>query len=139
MSHAIQISQRYAGVEAPAYRAAAESLRVAYWDWAANSSLPEIITHERIRVNGPSGPVTVKNPLHSYWFQNYPFTIQYMNGGVLSKQSRSTRCPTKNIDDDVAKVNAGLAFSEFKAQVVRTWPSPAVHHLSRQRVLERLT
>ncbi|KAK7713881.1 hypothetical protein SLS63_011894 [Diaporthe eres] len=106
------------GDKAPAYRAAAESLRVAYWDWAANSSLPEIITHERISVNGPSGPVTVKNPLHSYWFQSYPFTIQYMNAGVLSEQSRSTRCPTRDINDDVAKVNAGLASSEFKAQVI---------------------
>lgn len=120
MSHAIQISHQYAGDQAPAYRAAAESLRVAYWDWAANSTLPEIVTHEKVQVNGPSGPVTVKNPLQSYWFQNYPFTIQYMNGGVLSRQSRTTRCPTKDIEDDVAKVNAGLASSEFKAQVVRT-------------------
>ncbi|KKY34944.1 putative tyrosinase 2 [Diaporthe ampelina] len=118
VSHAIQISQRYTGDKAPEYRAAAESLRVAYWDWAANSSLPDIITHERINVNGPSGPVTVKNPLHSYWFQNYPFTIQYMNGGPLSKQSRSTRCPNKDIVDDVAQVNAGLASSAFKAQVM---------------------
>lgn len=120
MSHAIQISQRYTGDQAPAYRAAAESLRVAYWDWAANSTLPEIITHEWVDVNGPTGPATVKNPLHSYWFQNYPFTMQYMNAGTLSKQSRTTRCPDKDIDDDVAQVNAGLASSEFKAQVVRT-------------------
>lgn len=120
MSHAIQISQKYTGDKAPEYRAAAESLRVAYWDWAANSSLPEIITRERINVNGPTGPVTVKNPLHSYWFQNYPFTIQYMNGGVLSKQSRSTRCPNRDIVDNVAQVNAGLASSAFKAQVVST-------------------
>ncbi|KAG6363808.1 hypothetical protein INS49_008911 [Diaporthe citri] len=121
VTHAIQISQRYAGDKAPAYRAAAGSLRVAYWDWAANASLPEIITHERIEVNGPSGPVTVKNPLHSYWFQSYPFSIQYMNAGVLSKQSRTTRCPTEDINDDVAKVNAALVSSEFKAQVYNTF------------------
>lgn len=119
VSHAIRISQRYTGDQAPAYRAAAESLRVAYWDWAANSTLPDIITHDSIKVNGPSGPINIQNPLHSYWFQNYPFNIQYMNAGVLSRQSRTTRCPTKNLDDDVAKVNAGLAASEFKAQVVR--------------------
>lgn len=71
-------------------------------------------------MNGPTGPMTVSNPLYSYWFQNYPFTFRYMNSGVLSEQSRSTRCPTVDMKDDVAKVNAGLASSEFKAQVVRT-------------------
>lgn len=122
MSHAIQISQRYKGDNASAYRAAAESLRVAYWDWAADASIPEIITHERINVNAPTGPMTVQNPLHSYWFQNYPFTFRYMTSGVLSQQSRTTRCPTQSMNDDNARVNDGLESSGFKAQVVRTRP-----------------
>ncbi|KAK2597581.1 hypothetical protein N8I77_012359 [Diaporthe amygdali] len=121
VTHAIQIAQQYASDKAPTYRDAAEKLRVAYWDWAADPSLPEVITLENIGVNGPNGPVTIRNPLHSYYFQNYPFTLQYMNGGPLSKQNHSTRCPTKDLVDDVAKVNAGLASSGFKGQVYNTF------------------
>jgi tyrosinase len=118
VSHAINISQRYTGENASTYRAAAETLRVAYWDWAADPTLPEVMTHERIQANGPKGPVTIQNPLHTYWFQNYPFTHRYMTVGVLSEQSRTTRCPTADMNDDVDMVYAGLASSEFKDQVV---------------------
>ncbi|POS71536.1 hypothetical protein DHEL01_v210068, partial [Diaporthe helianthi] len=121
VSHAIKISEKYKGENASAYRAAAESLRVAYWDWAANASIPEIITHERTKVNGPTGPMTVRNPLHSYWFQTYPFTFRYMDSGVLSQQSRTTRCPTHSMNDDTTRVNDGLESSGFKAQVYNTF------------------
>ncbi|KAG8157503.1 hypothetical protein KVR01_012545 [Diaporthe batatas] len=121
VSHAIQISQRYKGDNASAYLAAAESLRVAYWDWATDASIPDIITHERISVNTPTGPKTVQNPFNSYWFQNYPFTFRYMTAGVLSEQSRTTRCPTQSMNDDYAMVNIGLKSSNFKAQVYNTF------------------
>ncbi|KAL1871633.1 hypothetical protein Daus18300_004633 [Diaporthe australafricana] len=109
------------GDKGPTYRAAADSLRVAYWDWAVDSSIPVVMTLENLEVNGPSGPLTIRNPFHSYHFQNYPFTIQYMNGGTLSKQNRSTRCPTQDLIDDVARVNAGLASSGLKGSVYNTF------------------
>jgi hypothetical protein len=41
-----------------------------YWDWAANSDLPDYISIEKeVTVHGPNGPKTFPNPLFSYEFK----------------------------------------------------------------------
>lgn len=118
VSHALNISMRYRGEKAPLYRTTAESLRVAYWDWAKAPTLPEAVTLETVTVNSPNGSVTMRNPFHSYYFQKYPFVLPHMNSGVLAMQNHTTRCPTMGLMDNVTAVNNGLATSNLKAQVV---------------------
>lgn len=109
---------RYNDDDAPKYRMAAESLRVAYWDWAHTPILPKVVTLETVTVNGPAGTMTIRNPLHKYYFQNFPFTDPYMTSGILAMQNHTTRCPTADLVDNVTEVNNGLAASNLKEQVV---------------------
>lgn len=111
------------GATASAYLTAAETLRVAYWDWASDATLPEVVTLDTLAITSPTGPLTIKNPFRNYYFQNYPFSIQYMNAGVLSTMDHTVRCPDADGNDNVAAVNAGLQTSGFKNQVVRTYSS----------------
>ncbi|ROW08234.1 hypothetical protein VMCG_03309 [Cytospora schulzeri] len=117
VSHALNISARYMGDDEPIYRTAAETLRVAYWDWASNATLPAVVNLNTLTINSPTGPTTIRNPFHHYSFQNFPFTIQYMDAGILSTTNHTTRCPNAAGVDDVAAVNAGLETSAFKSQV----------------------
>lgn len=120
VSHAVSIAKLYTGDDATIYSAAAQSLRAAYWDWAADATLPEVVTVQNVKVNGPDGPITMTNPFHRYYFQNYPFTIDYMNAGVLSSQYHTTRCPNAEFLDDVATVDRGLSeYGSLMDQVVR--------------------
>lgn len=120
VSHAVKISKLYTGENATAYRTAAETLRVAYWDWAADATLPEAVTTQNVKVNSPGGPLTMSNPFRRYYFKNYPFTIKYMDAGVLSSQHHTTRCPNAKQVDNVAAVNRGLSgYGSLKDQVVR--------------------
>lgn len=62
----------------------------------------------------------MSNPFHTYHFQRFPFTIQYMNAGVLSRQRHTTRCPNAKLVDNVAVVNQGLSsYGSLKDRVVR--------------------
>lgn len=119
VSHALNISARYTGEDEHAYRTAAETLRVAYWDWASDATLPDVVTLDTLTVNSPTGTMTIKNPFQTYHFQNFPFSIQYMDAGILSTTNHTSRCPDAAGVDDVAAVNAGLEASAFKSQVVR--------------------
>lgn len=115
----MNISRRYSDYDAPAYRTAAEVMRVAYWDWAKGPTLPEAATVETVSVNSPSGPTTMPNPFHRYHFQKFPFASPHMSSGKLSAQNHTTRCPTKDLADNVTAVNEGLAMSgNLKSQVV---------------------
>ncbi|KAK7747359.1 hypothetical protein SLS53_001613 [Cytospora paraplurivora] len=131
-SLAVQISRacvhiiQYIGEDAPAYRTAAAELRVAYWDWASNATLPEVVTLDTLAVNSPTGPKIIKNPFHSYQFQNFPFPIKYMDAGILSTTNHTTRCPGADGSDVVAAVNAGLVTSGFKSQVYNVFTAVQV-------------
>lgn len=124
----MNISKLYTGDNATEYRTAADSLRAAYWDWAADATLPEAVTVQNVKVNSPGGPMIMSNPFHRYYFQNFPFTIKYMDAGVLSAQHHTTRCPNGNLVDDLAAVDQGLsAYGSLMDQVVRNTHSGPFH------------
>lgn len=126
VSHALSISARYTGEDELAYRNAAETLRVAYWDWASDATLPDVVTLDTLAVNSPTGPITIENPFQKYYFQNFPFAIQYMDAGILSTTNHTSRCPDAAGVDDVAAVNAGLESSAFKSQVYNVFTTVRV-------------
>lgn len=54
------------------YQAAAANLRVPYWDWAYNATLPDVLGISSIGVNAPGGYQNINNPLYQYQFHPGP-------------------------------------------------------------------
>lgn len=65
---ALQISGQYPSDQRETYRAAALTLRIPYWDWALNATMPTLLNQLTITVNTPNGSQTITNPLYSYVF-----------------------------------------------------------------------
>lgn len=68
---AVSIAKRFTGPDASKYQAAAEEVRLPYWDWASDdtdSRLPKAVAEPSIAVvkPGSAGPTTIPNPLYSY-------------------------------------------------------------------------
>jgi hypothetical protein len=64
--HAQQIASRYTADKAALYKVAAQTLRIPYWDWAVDATLPPPTTQPEIVVNNPGGRTTIPNPLYSF-------------------------------------------------------------------------
>lgn len=92
-AHAKLIASTYPSDKRSTYVAAAQNLRIPYWDWAVNPSLPSAATSSQITINSPSGSKTIRNPLYSYKFQKYPFTYSGFSGSIAS-YPQSLRCPS---------------------------------------------
>lgn len=60
-----------AGATRNRYLAAAQSLKMPYWDWTQNtggSAYPNVFDHPTAKVTLPSGSTTIWNPLYAYRF-----------------------------------------------------------------------
>lgn len=69
-THAQSIARTYPSSLRDRYVAAAATLRVPYWDWAATPALPEVVTTPLITINTPDGMKNMDNPLFNYTFQS---------------------------------------------------------------------
>jgi hypothetical protein len=67
-NYAQTIAESYPEAQRTTYIAAAEILRVPYWDWALDPKLPECMTAPMISINTPTGLQSITNPLYSYLF-----------------------------------------------------------------------
>lgn len=72
-NNAISEAKKFNGSDQQKYLAAAQKLRLPYWDWASNvtgsgSIFPEFMTTEQITVTMPNGTQQVDNPLFQYVF-----------------------------------------------------------------------
>ncbi|KAH8170264.1 common central domain of tyrosinase domain-containing protein [Sarocladium implicatum] len=111
VKHAQAIAQKYPSSTRAKYVDAARTLRIPYWDWAQDPSLPPSTTAKTISVTTPTGKKTINNPLYSYKFQKFPFT--YANfGGTLGRYPETIRCPSSTSSSATSRfnvVNANLA------------------------------
>lgn len=83
---AVKLARQFNDSNSEAYRQAAMSLRLPYWDWAADPAngpiLPYVLSNEEADITYPNGSTaTVPNPLHSYNF--HPLSPEDMR---VSKQ-----------------------------------------------------
>ncbi|KAK3395049.1 tyrosinase precursor [Podospora didyma] len=102
-SHAETLASQYTGESAAAYQAAAQTLRWPYWDWAVSvesAALPPATTAPTFEINTPTGPVTMRNPLYSYKFQNYPFQDPDFTSSILSNFNETKRSVDFSEDSD---------------------------------------
>ncbi|KAK4219908.1 Di-copper centre-containing protein [Rhypophila decipiens] len=112
VSHAVNISNQYPPNHAPAYKAAAQTLRLPFWDWATDPTVPSFTGDANITVNGPTGPTTIRNPLYSYRFQN-PVPSSW--GGQLSTYQETSRCMgTDGSVNNMTKSNLSMMTVGFK-------------------------
>jgi tyrosinase len=67
------IANEFTGPEKQDYVNAALRFRIPYWDWASDSSLPDVVASQgTIQVTTPQGNQTIPNPLYCYTFNPLP-------------------------------------------------------------------
>ncbi|KAI4244453.1 MAG: hypothetical protein L6R42_010446, partial [Xanthoria sp. 1 TBL-2021] len=66
------IAARYPASQRAQYRAAARTLRIPYWDWSMNPTMPPEASQPTIYIKAPNGTISVPNPLYSYTFHPLP-------------------------------------------------------------------
>ena len=66
------IAARYPAPQRARYRAAARTLRIPFWDWSLDATMPPEVSQPTIYINAPEGTVNVPNPLYSYTFHPLP-------------------------------------------------------------------
>ncbi|RYP45064.1 hypothetical protein DL768_008536 [Monosporascus sp. mg162] len=103
-----QLANEYSGKDASAYQAAGQTFRLPYWDWASDARIPPSCTRQNITVNAPKGSITIRNPLYSYKWHQYPLD-QGLFPGSESLENETTRSPNPNSHFPVEDVNTKLA------------------------------
>lgn len=105
------IAQQFQGADAARYRAAADEVRIPYWDWSSTSTqsrIPAAVKQDSISVNAPTGQTTIANPLFSYEFISPqpassglgPQTFRSDSDNELSGSFDSRRQSTLNLFTD---------------------------------------
>ncbi len=90
VSHAAKIATGYAPDIRTQYLTAVQTLRLPYWDWASDPTLPPAVYAANITVRAPGGMVNVPNPLASYHFQRPEIKAGF--GGFLATFPQTIRC-----------------------------------------------
>ena len=67
-NNAQQIAAQYPYSQRAKYQAAAVTMRIPYWDWSLNDTMPDVTTNSKISVNTPGGFIIIDNPLYNYTF-----------------------------------------------------------------------
>ncbi|GAM89119.1 hypothetical protein ANO11243_071540 [Dothideomycetidae sp. 11243] len=60
------IATLYPASQQDTYVAAAETLRIPFWDWTMQVGFPQIVNTTTLTINTPTGQQTIANPLYSY-------------------------------------------------------------------------
>lgn len=66
------IAAKYPASQRARYRAAALTLRIPYWDWSVNPTMPPEVNQPTIYIKAPNGTINVPNPLFTYTFHPLP-------------------------------------------------------------------
>ncbi|PQE08166.1 hypothetical protein CJF31_00008268 [Rutstroemia sp. NJR-2017a BVV2] len=98
-SHAQEIAKTYPSTMYPTYQAAADQLRIPYWDWASDAEIPSVVSAQTVKITTPSGVQTVKNPLYQYNFQHVPLDPNTF--------------PTGDYDGELATYNFTVRFPDY--------------------------
>lgn len=119
VGHAKRIAQEYPQRYRYQYVKAAETLRAPYWDWAAETGVPQATVPETVTINMPDGEVlkqkNIANPLYTFKFPK-----KALNGAFgpfdSQRRTRTYRCPAPNSYPTTA--NANLDGRPYKKWIV---------------------
>jgi len=71
-NHAQEIASTYLEPRRAEYQAAAQTLRMPYWDWSINPTMPDVVNQPMINIDAPDGTQSIVNPLYNYTFHPQP-------------------------------------------------------------------
>ena len=95
-----EIASEFKGINGSAYRTAAETFRIPYWDWAAPAPEgqhvmpPSISSAAKVQVGTANGTQTIPNPLYQYHF--HPLSPTDLPDYPFSTWNNTLRYPTSN-------------------------------------------
>jgi len=76
-NHAQEIASTYPDPQRAEYQAAAQTLRMPYWDWSIDSTMPDVVNQPVININAPDGAQSIVNPLYNYTFHPQPSATDF--------------------------------------------------------------
>lgn len=112
----------------PIWQVAADQLRIPFWDWASNYTLPDIVEQPTTQILNASGKYQfVNNPLYQYEFQNMPMSQQYFStadsDGWLAKYPQTMRgVSVQGGPSDIGLSNYYMAYFQLKTNTVSASP-----------------
>ncbi|KAL9119272.1 MAG: hypothetical protein Q9187_004178 [Circinaria calcarea] len=107
-SYAQEIAKRYPSSIRDKYQAAAEKLRVPYWDSTTSAMMPDLVNNPWIRVTTPKGLRTITNPLYNYTFSPQPSASEFPSGDELSSYHATVRSPSSSSQSQPELSNKAL-------------------------------
>ena len=116
-SHAQTIARQYYGATKTKYMAAAETLRMHYWDWAASAAIPTILSTPKITITTPAGKQKIGNPLYAYKFPPLDptyFPDQGAYDSYLANDSTTIRDPNASADLLNAQLTPATVSTNFR-------------------------
>ncbi|KAL9102921.1 MAG: hypothetical protein Q9163_001981 [Psora crenata] len=126
-SNAQQIAATYPNMSRSQYQAAAQTLRIPYWDWAVNATMPSLLNQPMVSINTPSGVKDTRNPLLTYAFHPQPSTSDFPpSDGAISKYPNTVRYP-----DDAGQSQPELANRQLQSN------AQALHDLTYQLIADQ--
>ncbi|KAI0133618.1 tyrosinase precursor [Xylariales sp. AK1849] len=99
---------------------AAQALRVPYWDWAADATLPPATTQPRVTIKSPGGQLNIPNPLYNYRWQHYPLNhaSEYFPDDETPDELWNRTETTRQLDSSVPNnILQGVDGDELKEKV----------------------
>ncbi|KAI9840552.1 MAG: hypothetical protein M1837_001532 [Sclerophora amabilis] len=108
-NHAKTIAATFPQDKRARYQAAANTLRIPYWDWALNATMPTKVSEARLYINTPTGMRWVNNPLATYRFHPRPSTADFPAGSVGARYPNTVRYPDANGNSQPNLINQQLA------------------------------
>jgi len=114
--NAINEANKFSGATKTRMVAAAEKVRLPYWDWASadtKSHIPAIVMQTTISVTkytstGAAQTTTITNPLYSYKFANDQYRQQYFSGNFRNWDT-TRRQPDNNGNSQQALADSSMA------------------------------
>ncbi|KAF6229867.1 hypothetical protein HO133_004204 [Letharia lupina] len=114
--YAQQIATTYPTAQRSTYQAAATTLRVPYWDWVLNATMPDPVNSPMISVNSPHGVTNIVNPLYNYTFHPQPSAVDFPpSDGMIAEYHSTVRYPSSSGQSQPGLANLQL---EANAQAI---------------------
>ncbi|CAD6586306.1 MAG: hypothetical protein ASARMPREDX12_002329 [Alectoria sarmentosa] len=116
-NYAQQIAATYHPAQRSQYQAAATTLRIPYWAWALNTTMPDLVNSPMISVNSPHGVMNIVNPLYNYTFHPQPSAADFPpSDGLIAGYHSTVRYPSSSGQSQPVLANLRL---EANAQVIQ--------------------